>query len=923
VPDGPYPSRWEADVVTRDGGTVHVRPIRPSDGPRITDLHSRLSAETIYFRFFSPMRTLSSKLLERFINVDYVDRLALVALLGDDIVAVGRYERLPSSAEGGDEAEVAFLVDDAHQGRGLGTTLLEHLAVAARQAGITRFVADTLADNRRMLRMFHEAGFDDHRTFADGVVRVVFPITSTEASRSRSHRREREAAARSVRKLLAPRSVAVVGASREAASLGRELFAHLLAGDFNGPVFPVNPEATHVGSVRAYPTLADIPDPVDLAVVVVPADAVAGVVEQCARQHVGGLVIVTSGFAELGAIGRRAQRQLVADARGNGMRLIGPNSMGVVNTDPEVRLNATTSPMPPRGRVGFIAQSGGLGVVILDELARRGLGVSTFVSAGNKADVSGNDLLQYWDDDPATDVILMYIESFGNPRTFGRVARRVSRRKPIIAVKSARSVAGSLATGDHGPAGVPSAPMGAAADPAALAARRGVDVAPAARQRAGGARRGGVGTALDHDEAVDALFRRSGVIRTDTLEELFDVAQVLESQPLPAGRRVAIVGNTGGPGVVAADACDAAGLEVVELSAATQARLASSLPWHGSLRNPVDLATDAQPSAFRLALGAVLDDPSVDAAMALFTSPSAAPLDDVADAIAEAAAAGPGKPVIACVVGRRGLIDTRNGQLAGGPDPPGGARRRLPSFAFPEAAANALGRVATYAQWRRRPAGTVPALGDIDLGAARAVVDTWIRLEAEDGDAEDGDVQPHDTDDGDTGDGDTGDGDTDERAAGWLDADPAARLAEAYGLRVDRSPTDAPGATGGRPWDLVVGVTQDALFGPLVTLGVAKVGGPELARAARAVPLTDLDAFELRDETLARAGAPRDTAGGTEASLAELLMRIGRLADEIPEIAELELRPSCCRSDGVLASTVRVRLRRWEPRPESTLRRLR
>jgi acyl-CoA synthetase (NDP forming)/GNAT superfamily N-acetyltransferase len=896
VSDGPYPSRWEADVVTRDGATVHVRPIRPSDGLRITALHSRLSAETIYFRFFSPMTTLSSKMLERFINVDYVDRLALVALLGDDIVAVGRYERLPSSGDEGDEAEVAFLVDDAHQGRGLGTTLLEHLAVAAREAGITRFVADTLADNRRMLRMFHEAGFDDHRTFADGVVRVVFPITSTEASRSLSHHREREAAARSVRRLLAPRSIALVGASRKTGSLGRELLAQLLSGDFNGPVFPVNPSAGHVGSVRAYATLAEIPDAVDLAVIVVPAAAVAGVVEQCARKHVGGLVVVTSGFAELGPDGLVAQRQLVADARRNGMRLIGPNSMGVVNTDSEVRLNATTSPMPPPGRVGFIAQSGGLGVVILDELTRRGLGVSTFVSAGNKADVSGNDLLQYWDDDPATDVILMYIESFGNPRTFGRVARRVSRRKPIVAVKSARSVAGSLAAGDH---------------------------------RSSGA----VGLALDHDEAVDALFRRAGVIRTNTLEELFDVAQVLESQPLPAGRRVAIVGNTGGPGVVAADACDAAGLEVVELGAATQERLASSLPWHGSLRNPVDLATDARASAFRLALAAVLDDPSVDAAVALFTSPSAAPLDAVAGAIAEAAAAGPGKPVIACVVGRRGLIDTRSGPTAAGPEPLE-TRRRLPSFAFPEAAANALGRVATYAEWRRRPAGTVPALGGIDLGAARAVVDTWNGGRDTDGGHTDGGhtdgghTDGGHADGGHTEGGNTGGHFDEAQVGGWLDTGTAARLVEAFGVRVGRGVSVLPAAP-------IVSVVQDPLFGPLVTLGVAKVGGAERARAARAVPLTDLDAFELRDEMLAWARSERhaDTAGPPpagasqagrlEASLDELLLRIGRLADEVPEIAELELRALPCESDGASASDVRVRLRRWEPRPELTLRRLR
>ncbi len=855
-PDRPvgYPSRWEADVVTRDGGTVHVRPIRPDDAELIRDLHGRLSAETIYLRFFSPMTNLSTTLLERFVRVDYVDRLALVAVLGDDIIAVGRYERLPSTADEGDEAEVAFLVDDNHQGRGLGTMLLEHLVAAAKEAGIARFVADTLPENNRMLRMFHEAGFDDHRTFADGVVRVVFSITATEESRSLSHRREREAAARSVRKLLSPRAVAIIGASRRRQSLGHEVLSNVISGGFNGPVFPVNPEAVHVGSVRSFPIVADIPDPVDLAVVVVPAASVASVVEECARKHVGGLVVVTSGFAEAGPAGLEAQRRLVAVARRNGMRLIGPNSMGIVNTDPTISLNATLSPMPPAGRIGFIAQSGGLGVVILDELGRRGLGVSTFVSAGNKADVSGNDLLQYWDDDPATDIVAMYIETFGNPRTFGRVARRISRRKPIVVVKSARSVAGSLAADPHG-----------------------VD--------------------LQHDEAVDALFRRSGVIRTDTLEELFDVAQLLAAQPLPAGRRVAIIGNTGGPGVLAADACVASGLEVVELSAATQELLASSLPWHGNVRNPVDLASDARPATFGLAIEAVLADPSVDAAIALFTSPSAAPSEAVAGAIGAAASGAPDKPVLACVLGRRGLIPT------GGSDNGDSA---IPSFAFPEAAARALGRVADYSDWRRRPAGHVPDLAGIDVVAARVAIEAWR------------DVPP----DG------AGPGE-------WVGESLARTLAEAYGIAVTSagppgsppspgsspSPGSLPSPGSRVPWDIAAGVVQDPLFGPLVTLGPApRPGELPRRRATRSVPLTDADATELRSDVLGgRNGEPQ----GAEAALDDLLARVGRLAGDVPEVMEMEVRPISRDADGRLCSVVRMRLRPWEPRPELALRRLR
>ncbi|HET9071395.1 MAG TPA: GNAT family N-acetyltransferase, partial [Acidimicrobiales bacterium] len=622
LPPG-YPRGWESDVVLRDGGTVHIRPIRPGDAPAIEALHGRLSAETIYFRFFSPLTTLSPRLLERFVHVDYVDRLALVAVLGDDIIAVGRYERLPSRAAGGDEAEVAFLVDDAQQGRGLGTVLLEQLAVYARAAGITRFVADTLPDNSRMLRVFHEAGFGDERTFADGVVRVAFPIAPTETSLALAQEREREAAARSVRRLLSPRSVAVIGASRDPETLGQRMLRSLLDTGFNGPVFPVNPQAGHVCSVRAYPTVADVPDQVDLAVVVVPAAAVPAVVEQCVRKHVGALVIISSGFADRDEDGREAERRLVAEARRNGMRLVGPSSMGVVNTDPDVRLGAAFATLPPPGHVGFIAQSGALGVVVLDELARREVGVSSFVSTGNKADISGNDLLQYWEGDDATRVICMYLETFGNPRTFARVARRVGRHKPIVMVKSGRA----------GPAG------------------------PIAE---------GAGELPAGDVAVDALLRQTGVIRTATLEELFDVAQVLVSQPLPAGRRVAIVGSSGGPGVLAADACRAAGLEVATLSAATRTRLRAEVPEVTAVADPVGLPPDARPDQLGRALEAVLADDGVDGVIALYTSLLASPVDAVAAAVDTAAATAPGKPVVASILGRRGLLGT-----AGRPGPAG------------------------------------------------------------------------------------------------------------------------------------------------------------------------------------------------------------------------------------------------------------
>ncbi|MGH8919763.1 MAG: GNAT family N-acetyltransferase, partial [Actinomycetes bacterium] len=411
-PPPTYPARWEADAVLADGGTVLVRPIKASDGPGIVALHRRLSEETVYLRFFSALPELSPALLDRFTNVDYVDRMALVALLGPDIVAVARYDRTPGS----DQAEVAFVVDDAHQGRGLATLLLEHLAAAAGEAGIRHFVADTLPHNRRMLGVFQDAGWKAERSFAEGVVRVSFPIEPTEGSAAAMHERERRAAAASVARLLRPRTIAVIGASRRPGSVGQVLFRNLLAGGFTGPVYPVNPAARSVASVKAYPNVGDVPDDVDLAVVAVPAWAVPGVVDECGAKRVGGLVVVSGGFGETGEAGARAERALVRAARGNGMRVVGPYSMGVANTAPGVAMNATLSPVSlVPGRVSLMAQSGSLGLAILAEARRRGLGVTTFLSAGNKADVSGNDLLHYWEDDPDTDVVLLYLESFGNP----------------------------------------------------------------------------------------------------------------------------------------------------------------------------------------------------------------------------------------------------------------------------------------------------------------------------------------------------------------------------------------------------------------------------------------------------------------------------------------------------------------------------
>lgn len=822
-------------MVLADGATMAVRPIVPADAASIDALHKRLSAETIYFRFFSPLPTLSPAMLEHLVTVDYHDRMALVGILGDEIIAVARYERLPAPGpDGSVQAEVAFLVDDAHQGRGIGSILLEHLAAAAQEAGVTRFVADTLPNNQRMLRVFHDAGFGDEHAFSDGVVRVAFPIQATPESVETRHSRERRAAARSVERLLAPRTVAVIGPSRREASLGYILLHRILSTGFEGPVYPVHPTARHVASVRAWPTVLDVPDQVDLAVIITPSAAVSEVVSQCARKRVGGLVIVSTGFAERGPEGLAAERQLVAVARRNGMRIIGPGSMGVINTDPSVNLNATFSPAPPAGPVGFIAQSGGLGVVILDELARRGLGVSTFVSAGNKADVSGNDLLQYWDSDPATQIVGMYIETFGNPRVFARVARRVSRRKPVVAVKSGRSAAGTRAAGQ-----------------------------PAGREQP--------------DTAVDALFRQTGVIRTDTLDECFDVLQVLASQPHPAGNRVAIVANAGGPSVLAADACAAAGLTLAELSEGTVQALAE--PLHDSqspISNPVSLAPDALADDFRNAVSSVLADEGVDACIAISTMPLAEVAEAVGAALVEASQASPDTPLLACVLGRRELLGS-----------PGG--RRVPSFAFPEAAARALGRVTAYSAWLRRPEGTVARLDGVDRDGARRLIEAV----------------------------------TSGGASQWLERDAVVELLAAYGLGW----VAAHEATGPENALVTAAVIQDPLFGPLVTLGAAGSRGELVGeRAARTLPLTDLDAEELVGAVVDGMAVPpgRHRATGQERrSLEAVLARLASLAEDLPEVSEARLGPVILEGGEAVITGAQVRVAPWEPHPELALRRLR
>jgi acyl-CoA synthetase (NDP forming)/ribosomal protein S18 acetylase RimI-like enzyme len=654
------PRHWEADVLLRDGRTAHIRPIRPDDADLLVDFYSRVSDQSKYYRFFSPMPHLSRRDVTRFTHVDHVHRVAFVMLLSERMIALGSYEGRPSDGADPDSspaevAEVAFLVEDAQQGRGIGQLLLEHLAQAGRERGIERFVAEVLPDNQRMIQTFRDAGYRLVSGFEDGVITLEFPIEPTDTAIGVMAGREHRAESASIERFFNPASVAVIGASRRQDTIGQALVRNLVLGDYAGRVYVVNPSAKAVSGLPAYSMVGDIPGDVDVAVVAVPAESVQDVVLDCAAKGVHGLIIISSGFAETGEEGRQRQRRLVGLSRSYGLRVIGPNALGIINTDPRVSLNASlSSQKPARGRAGFFCQSGALGTAILEKVNNRGLGLSTFVSAGNRADVSGNDLLQYWEEDDSTEVVLLYLESIGNPRKFSRIARRVSLRKPIIAMRSGRTTQG--------------VPMGQ-------------------KVRAIGA----------PPQAVDAMFRQAGVIQVDTLDEMFDVAQLVAHQPLPRGRRVAIVGNSDALGLLAADAAAAVGLVV---------------------SRSVALGADASGPDFEDALDAAIDDPEVDAVVAVYIPPIDLPGVEVADVLA-AVGEQSDKPLVSSFLGAEGVPE-----LLRVPDVAGSTAGRgsVPSYPAVEDAVRALARVVEYAVWLRTPNGPTVVPDRIDQTAAKALV---------------------------------------------------------------------------------------------------------------------------------------------------------------------------------------------------------
>src|SRR4051794_37492893 len=888
--DPGYPRHWEADVVASDGGIVHLRPILPSDADALVRFHENLSERTRYLRFFGPYPRISPKDLVRFTTVDHHARVAFICLLGDEIIAVGRYEGLPGGpdADHPTSAEVAFVARDEHQGRGLGSILLEHLAAAARENGLRRFEAEVLVENQQMVRVFRQAGYQVSRAFAEGVLHLEFDIDPTEQSLAVRDSREQRAEARSVHNVLHPSSVAVIGASTDPAKIGHAVLANLLRGNFPGPVYPVNPDARSVRGVRAYPSVTDIPDEVDLAVVAVPAAGIDEVMDSCLAKGVKALVVVSAGFADAGEGGTVAERRLVREARAHGMRVVGPNALGVANTDPAVRLNATLAPdVPDLGRVGFFSQSGALGIAILASAKERGLGLSTFVSAGNRADLSGNDLLQYWQTDPATDVVLLYLETFGNPRKFARLARRLARTKPVVLVKSGRHTAPTPAPG--------------------------------------------TGAAPIDEAGLRALFEQSGVIRVETLSQLFDTALLLAYQPLPAGPRIAVVGNSTALGVLVGDALLDEGLEPAGPA--------------------VDVGVAAPPEEFAAAVAAAVGDPDVDGLIAVFVPPVATPGAAYARALRQAVAES-GKPVVAVFLAAEGVP----AELAvPGPDGAPGPGS-VPSYPSPERAAAALAGVSRYARWRSRPVGEFVTPEGVQTERARELV---ARLGA----AAPG-AGPHAL----------GDADAlellacygvelvDFRRVSGADAAVAAAAelgfpvalkaaaerwrhrTDLIGVRLDvvtaegvrRAVDDFRALTGDgdvyvqrmapKGVSCVLEIVDDPSFGSLLSFGLAGMATELLGdRAFRVVPVSDQDAAAL-------VRAPRAApllAGyrGTEPArldlLEELVLRIGKLAEDLPEVRSLVLEPVLASAEGVTVIGARLVLGPPPHRADSGPRRLR
>ncbi|MGZ4215638.1 MAG: bifunctional acetate--CoA ligase family protein/GNAT family N-acetyltransferase [Solirubrobacteraceae bacterium] len=905
-----YPADREAEIVLRDGSTVHVRPVRAEDKAAIRTFLEGVSADSIAFRFFG---TINLNWVTKWaVDVDYADRFALVVETGSPrrIIAHAAYIRLgrPSGAQpqgvAPATAEVAFLVADAWQRKGISTILLAHLAAVAERHGIGTFCAQVLPANHQMIDVFRTSGFPIELRSTPDAIEIELPTSLSEQAVASFEERERVASVAAVRAFLRPSSVAVIGASRRRDSIGGQILHNLLSAEFVGPVYAVNNSADVVQSLPAYDSIRDVPGRVELAVVAVPAEKVVGVARECGQAGVRALLVISAGFAEAGDDGARRQHELVSVCRDAGLRIVGPNCLGVINTSPDIRLNATFARhVATPGTVGFMSQSGGLGIAIIEAASRVGVGLSSFVSVGNKVDISGNDMLRYWEQDSSTDVALLYLESFGGPRKFARIAPGFSRRKPLIAVKSGRSTAGARATSSH------------------------------------------TGALLSaSDVTVDAFFDQAGVVRTDTLGEMLDVAALLAAQPVPRGDRVAIVTNAGGPGIMCADACQAAGADVPELPADVRASLAEFLPPEASTGNPVDLIATASAEDYARTLRTIIQSGSCDAILAVFVLALVTRAADVGRAIREVAQADPGVPIAAVFMTDEGPpVELNEGEF------------RVPGYAFPEDAARAISLAARYGRWRTQPQRSPPVLDGIRAHEAAAIISR-------------------------------------ELSAGtdWLSPRSVAELTSCYGLpliemRVASGIDEAVAAAaelgtpvalkaiapgllhkreaggvrlglegpdavraGAREIDaavtgsgfaleglvvqpmvpagveLIVGMVNDPSFGPVVACGAGGAAAELLQDVAvRITPLTDLDAREMLRSlrTFPLLDGYRRAPRCDVAAIEDTLLRVGAMVEAHPEIVELDCNPLIAGPSGVAIVDVRLRITAAPPaRPTSSLR---
>ena len=868
-----------------DGSVARIRPIRPTDAAAWHSFYTRLSERSIHMRFFAPHQDLTDVEVEHLLDVDYVARMAFVVEQHGAIIGIGRFD-----PAGAGTAEIAFAVEDASQGRGVGTLLLEYLVGYAASCGIRRFVADTLADNTAMLTVFRRAGFQQESSTDAGITRVVLDLSLTAEVHERMDTNVWHASVASLRSIMAPASIAVIGASRSGTGVGSEILENLISGGYRGSLCVINPRVEPHSSDGAfwYRAIADCPSPVNLAIVAVPSSAVLETVDQCSEAGVGGMIIVTSGFAETGAEGAELQANIIERAHRGALRIIGPNCLGVINTAPGTSMNATFAARTTvHGHLALGSQSGALGIALLQETRRLDVGVSSFVSMGNQADIGSHDLLRYWHQDASTHVILLYLEAFNDPLKFFDVARIVTRTKPVVVMKSGRSVVGARAAASH---------------TASLASS---------------------------DRAADTLFAQAGVIRATTLEEMLALGALLDHSPVPNGPRVAIVGNAGGAGVLAADAADEVNLEVRQLREETQRALRTLDPGVAGMGNPVDLGAGANPEVYSAALEILAKCGDVDAIVAIHAEVPQLSTEDFV-ALASEVAWREGVPIVAVTLG----VDSR-GHAA------------VARFAFPESAVRTLARVVEYGQARTSDPGVIPKLGGLQRDVAKSIVERVVQESGE---------------------------------GRWLDPEETRLLLKAYGIPLVRSVyahSAAKAATAalevGFPValkadvvgvvhkleagavelgvtsaaavrktvrrfretfgsnlrgvvvqkmslpgvELIVGAVRDPAFGPLVLFGSGGTNA-ELFRdqVIRLAPLTVRQADQLvrapRGARLMegfRGRPPSDTSAVTD-----VLHRISQLAADIPQVAEVECNPLIALPDGVSIVDARVRLARVEER---------